>query len=329
MISQTALEFAAENYGFDPATLERIPRDSGKVMNEVYTFSKDGRKYLLKFEPPSAEHKHPVRETSAAMDFNHYLYERRVSVAAPLKSNDGELVNITIDSNVVYITTAFACLNGRTWGYDGGSAKLSFTWGRVMGDMHRAAKDYVPSNDYDVQKDIFDGYYWGSFFGALKTYPGVYKIAQEVQNEIAALPRDRDAFGVIHGDLHQGNFFVDGDNITIIDFGDSIYGWYALDIAISLCHALWWSRRDGAGHDCTSSIIENFMSGYLSANSLSAYWISKLPLFMKYRHLCMDPEKNGLGCDRERWIYNIENDILFDGFELKRVPQIITRESST
>jgi len=46
-------------------------------------------------------------------------------------------------------------------------------------------------------------------------------------------------------------------------------------------------------------------------------------MFMKYRHLCMDPEKNGLGCNREEWIYNIENDILFNGFDLKTVSKLI------
>ena len=40
----------------------------------------------------------------------------------------------------------------------------------------------------------------------------------------------------------------------------------------------------------------------------------------------MNPENN-LGCKREEWIYNIENDILFDGCGLKSVSDIITTAS--
>ena len=75
----------------------------------------------------------------------------------------------------------------------------------------------------------------------------------------------------------------------------------------------------------TIPIIGNFIKGYLSANKLSGFWISKIPMFMKYRHLCMDPERNGIGCNREEWIYYIENDILFDGWDLKAIAGIIEK----
>lgn len=328
MISQTILQFAAKSFDFDTNTLTHIPRDCGKIKNEIYTFMKGGQKYLIKFEPNSAEYKDQLRETKAALDFNYYLAENHVSVSVPLKTVSGELVAFTPDGDENYYITASTWLDGKTWGYDGSNATLSFNWGKVMGSMHNAAKGYAPTNDVDVQKDIFNGYYWGSFFDKLKIYPSIYRIAQELQGEIAALPRDKDSFGVVHGDLHQGNFFVDGDQISIIDFGDSVYGWYVLDVAISLCHALWWDRKDEAGKDYTHSIIENFMKGYLSANQLSDFWLDKIPLFMKYRHLCMDPEKNGLGCSREEWTTNVENDILFEGFGLKDAQRIMNDAKS-
>ena len=239
MVSKNLLEFASKRYDFDIDTLEHIPRASGKIENKVYTFDKNGKKCIIKFEPPSVGHNNQLRETKAAMDFHYYLAANNVSVSHPLKETNGELVISTQENGEDYIITAFVCLNGRTWGYTGSNDKMSFNWGKVMGDMHRVAQSYAPPNKYDVQKDIFDGYSWRSLLEDLKIYPDVYKIAQKLLDEIIALPRDNDSFGVIHGDLHQGNFFVDGDNTSIIDFGDSIYGWFALDIAISLCHALY------------------------------------------------------------------------------------------
>ena len=323
MVSKSLLEFAAKNYGFDVDTLEYIPRDSGKIMNKIYSFNKNDKKYIIKFAPLSVENNNLLIETKAATDFMYYLSEKNVNVAVPLKTINGELVLSAHEDGEDYFITAFAWLNGQTWGYDCRNVQISFNWGKTMGEMHHAAKNYEPSDESDAQKDIFSNYYWISFLDDLKLYPSVYKISQELLGEIAVLPREKDSFGVIHGDMHQGNIFIDGVQVSIIDFGDSIYGWFALDIAISLCHALWWDRKDEAGNDFTQSIIENFIKGYLSANQLSDFWSSKIPMFMKYRHICMNPKSNGLGSDREEWIYNIENDILFDGFELKSISNII------
>lgn len=323
MIPQKVLEFAVEKYGFNPDTLEYIPRISGKIANQVYSFYKDDKKFIIKFEPPHNIYNNQLLETRALMDLNYYLAKNYANVPTPLKTRDGELVVPLQDENNNYIITAFEWLNGKTWAYEGSNNNASFNWGKAMGNIHCAVKEYIPSNEFDVQKDIFDSQHWVKLFDSLKPYPTVHKIAQELISEISSLPRDRDSFGIIHGDMHQGNIFINEDEVSVFDFGDSMYGWFTLDIAITLCHALWWSRQDKIGNDYTISIIENFMKGYLSVNPLSDFWISKIPTFMKYRHLCMNPEKNGLGCTRDEWVHNIENDVLFDGFILKSVVEII------
>lgn len=63
------------------------------------------------------------------------------------------------------------------------------------------------------------------------------------------------------------------------------------------------------------------MKGYLSANHLSDFWLLKIPMFMKYRQICFDV--GFMNENQKDWKYNIENDILFDGFELKSMLKII------
>lgn len=36
-------------------------------------------------------------------------------------------------------------------------------------------------------------------------------------------------------------------NCGVFDFDDSIYGWYALDIAIAAVHAVWWGSPGKTG----------------------------------------------------------------------------------
>ena len=177
-------------------------------------------------------------------------------------------------------------------------------------------------------KNFYDGYYWGSHFDCLKVYPDVYQVAQELIGEIMNLPRDKESFGIIHCDMHPDNFYIEGDKINVFDFGDSQYGWFTLDIGIALFHALWWGQKDDKGNDFTNTIIKDFLKGYLSANHLSDFWISKIPMFMKYRQIScfvpwfFNPEDTKEHHQKE-WIYNIENDILFDGIDLKSISKII------
>jgi len=112
----------------------------------------------------------------------------------------------------------------------------------------------------------------------------------------------------------------------VFDFDDSLYGWFALDIGIALYHGLWWGREDNAGNEFTNKIVENFLKGYLSSNHLSDFWVAKIPMFMKFRQICkfswFYDSENADGHQRER-LYNIENDILFAGCELKSLYSII------
>ena len=108
MVSKYLLDFASKTYGFDINTLEHIPRSSGKIMNQIYTFNKDNKKYIIKFDPPSREHSDQLRETKAAMDFNYYLSENNVNVSIPIKTINGDLVISTQENGEDYIITALS-----------------------------------------------------------------------------------------------------------------------------------------------------------------------------------------------------------------------------
>jgi len=153
----------------------------------------------------------------------------------------------------------------------------------------------------------------------------MYYFAERLE-EMMVLPKDKDSYGLIQNDMHQWNIHIDGDKINVFDFDDALYGWFALDMGIALYHGLRWGRKNDAGVDFSESIVKFFLEGYRSANELSEFWLSKVPLFMKHRQICkfswfFDPEKID-GHQRER-IYNIENDILFGGCGLKLILEIL------
>ena len=312
MVSNNLLGFASDKYGFDQATLHFISEST----NQMYAFQKDGKWYILRFSQRPAGH---IHQTKAEMDWLRYLARSNINVSLPIAADNGDFVISTEDEGKTYIISAYEALSGQFWDKNDPNrwnGKVFFNWGKLMGDMHRLAKDYTPANETDVRGE-FDGR--NALMDSVKSCPPVEKIAAELIGEIMALPKDKNSYGLIHCDVHQWNFLIDGDKLNVFDFDDSLYGWFALDIGIALYHALWWGRKDDAGNDFTETIIENFLEGYLSANHLDDFWISKIPMFMKYRQICkfswfFDPG-NIDDHQRER-IHNIKNGILFTGCDI-------------
>ena len=273
---QKLLEFASKEYDFDADTfkIKNVSKFNDPEL-EIFIVNKNGKEYIIDFEPDYLPEK---RQTRAELDFITHLSENNISVAPPLRALNGELFISAREIGENYNIYVFEMAKGEFWNKndpDKWNDRIFFNWGKLMGDMHRLAKDYKPVNNKYNVPDIFDRNYqnWGTFFDNFKIYPTVYKIVQELVNEIKDLPKDRDCYGLIHCDLHPYNFHIDGDKITVFDFNDNIYAWFALDIAIALFHGLDWSSKDDAGNDYTYAIIENFLKGYLSANHLDSFWI--------------------------------------------------------
>ena len=319
MVSDNLLTFASENYDFDKSTLHFISEST----NQIYMFKKDNRGYILRFSQCPAEHIHQIR---AEMDWLYYLSKNNIGVSLPLKASSGELAVSTQDNGESWIITSFEMVGGTFWDKNDPNKwneKIFFNWGKVMGDMHRLTKNYKPANENDT-REIFNGRF--SLGDSIKSCPSVNKITEELINEMMNLPKDKDSYGLIHNDMHPWNFYINGDKINVFDFDDSLYGWFALDIGIALYHGLWWGRKNDAGNDFTNKIVENFIKGYLSANHISDFWLAKIPMFMKFRQICkfswFYDSENADDHQRER-IYNIENNILFTGCELKSLYGII------
>jgi len=319
MVSDSLLSFAIKNYAFDKGTLHFISDST----NQIYSFQKDEKRYILRFSNRPIE---KTNETKAEMEWLYYLAKNNIGVGLPLKTENNELVISTQDSGENFIITSFESVIGEFWDKNNPkkwNERIFYNWGKAMGDIHRLTKDFSFSND-TIKRSSFDGRF--SLDDNVKNCPSVNTIVENLIKEMMSLPKDKGSYGLIHNDIHQWNFYIDGENINVFDFDDSLYGWFALDIGIALYHGLWWGRKDDAGNDFTEKIIKNFLKGYLSANTLSDFWIAKIPMFMKFRQICkfswFYDNKNEDEHQKERR-YNIENDLLFNECDLISVSKYL------
>lgn len=97
---------------------------------------------------------------------------------------------------------------------------MFYNWGKVVGNMHRFTRDYTPGDgmekrhEFSIRSMISEN---------IKDFPAVNKIAENLLKEIENLPKDKDSYGLIHNDLHPGNFLIDGEHIHLIDFDGCMY----------------------------------------------------------------------------------------------------------
>jgi Ser/Thr protein kinase RdoA (MazF antagonist) len=104
----------------------------------------------------------------------------------------------------------------------------------------------------------------------------------EVLRLLGDLPTDSESYGLIHADLHCANLFVDVDAglVTFFDFDDCCYGWYAMDVAMSLFDVVvLYGGTDGGGF--AETFLSNYLLGYIGERSLRGFWVTQLPHFLK------------------------------------------------
>ena len=127
---------------------------------------------------------------------------------------------------------------------------------------------------------------------------------QQVGEVLRALPQPHDAFGLIHNDPHAGNFLIDGDSLTVLDFDVCTHHWFALDLAIAVFHPSWEKRygEPQAVRAFGRHFWDRFVAGYTRENRLDGFWLAQLPTFMNYRRILFFIALAGQGGKPHSWV---------------------------
>ena len=157
--------------------------------------------------------------------------------------------------------------------------------GRMIGRMHRLTKKYSPPSanfrrpDWDIGMDT-----------AAEDYlpAGEERITSAWHSLLAQLhelPRNPDSYGLVHVDVHGGNFFVDQGRITLFDFGDCQYAWFAYDLAMAFFYAIPHRCQTPEQLAFARRVFEELIAGYSQENQIDPFWLGTIPLFLKLREM--------------------------------------------
>ena len=221
--------------------------------NHVFTFVLSGKRRFLRLTPGIRRARTQIE---AEMDFIAYLHRYGASVSLPVASRSGRTVEELPAGGRVLFACVFEEAVGESFVFSSREADLEHfrLRGRTLGRMHALAKGYTPSGDRRRsqwhQDDLFrevEGYLPRSEKAAWAEY-------RELTGWLSARPLDRDSFGLIHGDFGPTNFRQAGGKLTVFDFDDSCYHWFAYDLAVTIYPH---GRREGA-----NALLESLLEGY-------------------------------------------------------------------
>jgi len=253
--------------------------------NTVYKVACKTDSFVLRM---TNEHHRSIAQLNSELDFQKYLFDHGAAVVKPLQTESGEVcIPIEIERSC-FIASAFEFAKGKNWDErKDNSEQVLQKIGATLGKIHRLSKEYSPikvarrrmwSEQQDLQKsEVFK------------------KHSSELYNKYLCFMREMKSqaitdgtFGLTHGDYLSSNYIIDEESntVTVIDFDECEYSWYAADLAICIRASLFWTADPTALHekaDEAEMMHYNLLLGYRSENKITEDMIRDLEKYIRIR----------------------------------------------
>jgi len=278
------LSEAASRYGIKTDSLKKL----GSFESIVYEFAHKSRDYIMKITHSRRRTPDLIR---AELDWTQYLLDHGVSVSRAIPSINGELLEVidgrtveALDDDYFLVYAAEKATGKHTERVDW-TEPLIREWGRMIGRMNALAKSFIPATP---SRKRFGWYEDHSPRIEKHIPPSQPHVIEKIQNLLAHMrtwPVDDDSFGIIHADVHHGNFLSEEGRLTVFDFDDCHYCWFGFDIMIPLFYVMRDHEVDSNDIEYARWFLDNFLEGYRRENSIDGVWIKRIPDFMKLREI--------------------------------------------
>ncbi len=264
----------AELWQGEPTSLQHVSDSE----NCVYSFTASEKKYFLRLTP---SHHRSHRQIEAELDFIEYLHRGGVSVSLPLPSVSRRMIEPVQIGSDSFFACAFEEARGERFTFGPGEAnKKHFQLrGQTLGRIHALAKRYAPSISsrrfvWDEDDCILNAERY-----LPKSEEVVWAEYHQLMNWLPDYPKDEQSFGLIHGDFGATNFRCKADRVTVFDFDDCCYHWFAYDLAVVI-YPHGWRAEAGA-------LLDSLLKGYREETSCDTDSMADLINFCRLRLLYM------------------------------------------
>ncbi|GIO26322.1 phosphotransferase enzyme family protein [Ornithinibacillus bavariensis] len=246
--------------------------------NAIYPFQVHGKTQLLRFSPKTEKNGDNIL---AELDFITYLRSKQYGVLETVVSKNGKELVETRTPWGEYYASVFKRVAGKQLNLTDLSEDIIFCYGKALGKLHQLSSEYNPSKykrwSYN---DVLN---W--IYTILVDFPNEESALREtklLQDYFADIPMTKKTFGLIHYDFEYDNVFYDENtkSCNIIDFDDSMYHWYVMDIEQSLT-----SLQDCVHPEMYQQKKQYFLDGYRTEFEISDDMMSLIPACRRFANL--------------------------------------------
>lgn len=265
-------------FGASPGELSRL----NAFENHVYEFTNpDGLEVILRISH-SARRTHDY--TQGEIEFVRFLAAAGLPVARPVISEGGQFIERIEDDQQghYFLASAFERAPGVV--FDDAPALKEAYWGpplfrelgRTFARLHDRAQQYRLTNPQFKRQEWhqYDVVNIDRFAPPDETL--VRERTADIIQRLQRLPREPAGYGLIHADLHMRNFCFDDGKITVFDFDNAEYAWFAKDLAVILFYVGRTATTENRA-DAAAAFLGPFLEGYRELRPFGAEWLATFP----------------------------------------------------
>jgi Ser/Thr protein kinase RdoA (MazF antagonist) len=265
------------HWEYDPSSLGMF--DYFRISaNASYPFMYSGKVHILRFCPISEREMDQIR---AEILFCQYLRSQGYSSVDFVTSKRGEYLERIETPWGAYYASVTKQVSGKKLDDLELTDTICWKLGKALGELHSLSKTYTGSNYRRWNHD--DVLTW--IRNELKKLPQEEKAIKEVdilRDEMARIAINEESYGLIHFDFETDNVFFDADKdkINVIDFDDSMFNWYRLDIEQTLDSI----NEKAHGYEY-AAFRKALIEGYKSVVPFDDIELANFPVFRRFINL--------------------------------------------
>lgn len=273
------LEYLFENFDLAKTALSHYAHDPDRLdeslswfrisSNAVYPYFLAGGLHFLRLCPAS-EKKLP--DIAAEIGFILCLRTQGYPAMEPVPTLSGELCTTISTQWGDYHMSAFKRVPGTALEDVPLTKDILHAYGKALGQLHHLSADFASGIRRPTYEEVA-----GDMRSVLpeKLLP----VLEDVMHQLSLLPRTKESYGLVHYDFEPDNVFYDeaAQQISVIDFDDSLFHFYALDVEQAL---------DSLGELVPPAHFPQarsiFLAGYRTEHPLPPEAESTFPLMRRY-----------------------------------------------
>lgn len=213
--------------------------------SENHTFrldAVDGSRFTLRIHRPDYQSLGNIESELAWLDA--ISRDTDLPIARPVFGIDGKLLqHLHLSNGEHRLAVLFHFIEGSEPTPKGDLVGLFGTLGNYAARLHRHVTEWHPPRGFQRQawnaSTILDS---DGLWGNWRIAPGVdttvtiilQRLDTALRTRLAAYGTGPDRYGLIHADMRLGNLLVDGEHVSLIDFDDCGFCWFAYDFAAAI-----------------------------------------------------------------------------------------------